>query len=212
MRVGTKLEQVVRHRDDGSTVTAGEHIIERTELGLTKTNAAAEAGITRECLRQWQYRGANARRQEIAGLPVDPKDLPFIDWLNRFEAAETAAELRYLSVVDQAATEAQRIRKITVKRELRPNPAGSGPDILVETERTETVEERPPVWEAAKWRLQTMSPGRYTIRPETAEAEATVTRDERASALVDSLEGYLAGIAESTGDLHGPVELPAVEE
>lgn len=209
----TKLSMVVRHRDDGSDVTAGDHIIERTELGLPKTNAAAEAGITRECLRQWQYRGANARLRQIAGEPVDPKDLPFIDWLNRFEAAETAAELRYLSVVDQAATETQRIRKITVKSELRPNPSG-GPDVLVEIERMESVEERPPVWEAAKWRLQTMSPGRYTVRPETEEKESTVSREERAAGLVGSLEAYLAGVAEAkaSGDLHGPIEITAVEE
>lgn len=201
----TKLTQVIRREPDGSPVTAGQHVIARVELGLDLVAAARESNIGTSTLHEWRQRGASARALLAQGKPVEPRELPFVDWLNDFEAAEAAAELRYLTVIDTAATQPQRYKKLVVKKEMRPV---NGVDVLVVVEQTETVEERPPQWTAAAWRLERTMPAKYGRRIEVAPAGSAggMTVEDRASAIGNDLRAYLQGVADAkdAGPLYGP--------
>lgn len=209
----TKLTATIRHDADGKPVTAGDHVIERVGLGLDLIAAAKESNISTSTLHEWRQRGAAARALQAQGKPVDPRDLPFIDWLNGFEAAEAAAELRYLTVIDAAATQPQRFKKIVVRKELR---TVADVEAMVVVEQTETVEERPPLWTAAAWRLERAYPGKYARRLEVADAQSGMSNEERAEALTNDLRSYLQGVADAkdAGPLHGPqvIDVDAIEE
>jgi len=183
----TKLDQVVRHRENGSPITAGEQVIERIQLGLDLQSAADSAGISRVTLHNWRLTGARHRASEANGKRLTPAQRKFADFLDRLERAEAEAEANRLAIIHRAATGGATVTKRTEKR------AGDG-TLVEQTVVTETLR---PEWTAAAWWLERRKPHKYARRVEVtgAEGQPLVPQDEQARHLADSLRDFLAGAA-----------------
>lgn len=180
----TGLTQTVRHRPDGTPVTAGEAIIEHVTLGLDYTSACAATGITRTALHQWRLRGARARARIAQGRDSDPADQPFIEFADALERADAEAEASRLAIIQRAAQGGARVVKTVEKLDAQGTVI----------ERTVTTETLRPEWTAAAWFLERRYPNRYARRVELTGAEGTplVPEADRARGLADSLREFLA--------------------
>jgi hypothetical protein len=183
----SKIDQVVRHRDNGTPVTAGDQVIERVQLGLDLQSAADSAGISRATLHNWRLTGARHRAAHAQGKKLTPAQQRFATFLDALERAEAEAEANRLAIISRAAQGGAVVTKTTVKRD------GQGA-VLERTEVTETLR---PEWTAAAWWLERRKPAKYARRVEVtgAEGQPLVPQDEQARNLADSLRDFLAGAA-----------------
>lgn len=183
----SKIDQVVRHRDNGTPVTAGEQVIERIQLGLDLQSAADSAGISRATLHNWRLAGARHRAAASQGKKLTPAQRRLAEFLDALERAEAEAEANRLAIISRAAQGGAVVTKTTVKR------SGDG-QVLERTEVTETLR---PEWTAAAWWLERRKPQKYARRVEVtgAEGQPLVPQDEQARNLADSLRDFLAGAA-----------------
>lgn len=186
----TKLDQVVRHRDNGQPVTAGEQVIERVQLGMDLADAADSAGIDRSTLHRWVVAGARHRAQQAQGRLKTPtaQQLALIEFCNSYERATAEAEASRLGIIQRAAVGGAVVTKRTVKRGA---PDAANPDGLV-LEVTEVTETLRPEWTAAAWWLERKRG--YVKRYEVTGAEGAplVPQAEAARDLADSLRDWLS--------------------
>jgi hypothetical protein len=170
----SKIDQVVRHRPDGSPVTAGEQVVERVQLGMDLQVAADSAGISRSTLHNWRLTGARHRAEAAQGKKLTPAQARLADFLDALERAEAEAEANRLAIVQRAATGGAQVVKVTEKVDAQGQ-------LLERTTVTETLA---PQWTAAAWWLERRRG--YVKRYELTGAEG---------APADSLRTYLEGAA-----------------
>ena len=191
----TKLDQIVLVRDDGSTVTAGQQIIDRVQLGMTLAAAADSAGVDRSTLHRWRVAGARYRADQAQGRLPDPtrEQQGLIDFCNALERAEAEAEVARLGIVQRAAVGGQAIKKTTIKYATIP-ATDKEPARRVEVERIEVEETLAPQWAAAAWWLERRRG--YVKRYELTGAEGSplVPPGEAARDLAESLREFQAGV------------------
>lgn len=191
----TKLDQVVRTRDDGTNVTAGEQVIDRVQLGMPLAAAADSAGLDRVTLHRWRVEGARLRAEHAQGRLRRPnrKQSNLIAFCNGLERAEAEAEASRLAIVQRAAVGGGVTTKTTVKTDASGNVV----------ERTTVTETLAPQWTAAAWWLERRRG--YVKRYEVtgADGQPLVPPDEAARGLADSLRDFLTGAATAQA-LSGP--------
>jgi hypothetical protein len=183
----TKLNQVVRTRADGSTVTAGDQVVERIQLGLDLQSAADSAGISRQTLHNWRLTGARHRAAAANGKRLTPAQRRYVEFLDALERAEAEAEANRLAIISRVAQGGATVTKTTEKRD-------ANGQLLERTEVTETLR---PEWTAAAWFLERRMPAKYARRVEVTGADGAplVDPDTQARGLADSLRDFLAGAA-----------------
>lgn len=180
----SKINQVVRHRSDGTPVTASEHLIERIQLGLPQHIACDGAGLDKQTLHNWRLAGARARALAAAGGKPTKAQRDLANFLDRLERAEAEAEANRLAIIQRAAQGGAVVTKTVEKR----NAAG---DLI---ERTVTTETLRPEWTAAAWWLERRHHARYARRFEVTGADGAplVPPEEQARGIADSARRYLA--------------------
>jgi hypothetical protein len=189
----SEITKVVRHRSDGSPVTAGEQIIERAQLGLDYQAAADSAGISRLALHHWRLDGARLRAVEAQGKrELAPHEAVFRDFVNALERAESEWEAARLAIIQRGAQGGATVTKTTEKWVPGPNPGD--PQVLVE--RTVVTETLRPEWTAAAWQLERRKPHKYGRRVALTDGEGgpLIPVQEQARGLADSLREYMLGV------------------
>lgn len=181
----SKIDQVVRHRPDGSPVTAGEQVVERVQLGMDLQVAADSAGISRSTLHTWRLTGARHRAEAAQGKRLTPAQERLADFLDALERAEAEAEANRLAIVQRAATGGAQVVKVTEKVDAQGQ-------LLERTTVTETLA---PQWTAAAWWLERRRGYVKRVEVTGAEGQPLVPQGEQARGLADSLRTYLEGAA-----------------
>jgi hypothetical protein len=180
----SKIDQVVKTRPDGTTLTAGQQVIDRVQLGLDLQASADSAGISRATLHKWRLRGARHRADQTQGRKVPTADLRFVEFVDALERAEAEAEANRLAIIQGAAQGGHEVTRVTVKT----NRDGQ---VL---ERTEVRETLRPEWTAAAWWLERRKPHKYARRLEVSTAESLVSAEDGARVLANELRDYLQGV------------------
>lgn len=183
----SKIDQVVRVREDGTEVTAGQQVVDRVQLGMGLSAAADSAGINRLTLYRWRNDGGALRAREAVGtLPKPtPHQSLLIDFCNRIDRAEAEAEAVRLGILQRAAQGGATRKRVTTKRDGQGNV----------TEIIEVVETLPPDAQWAAWWLERCRRSAYSPRFELtgAEGQALASRDDAARSIADSLRDFQAG-------------------
>jgi len=183
-----KLDDPVRQRRDGSTISAADHVLERIRLGADLDDAAAGANITPQTLWNWRRAGGNARAKHSQALELSPGEERYAQFLDDLEQAEAEAELARLQIVTQVAMGGWTIEKRMVKHQLVNG-------LMVEVERVEWTETAPPRWQPAAWFLERRFPEKYRRRFEMdATSSSSMSREDRARGIADAFREYLAGV------------------
>lgn len=186
-----ELTKVVRHRADGSPVTAGEQVIERRGLGLDDQAAADSAGINRTTLHHWRLGGARARAIEAQGKrELTTDEVALRNFVDALERAEAEWEASRLAIIQREAQGGYQTTKTVEK--YGPDPAGGNQPVLLE--RTVTTETAKPQWQAAAWQLERLRRDKYARRWEVtgAEGKPLIPEQDQARNLADSLRAYQA--------------------
>lgn len=181
------LPQVIRLRDDGTPVTAGEQVVEKRRLGLDDQAACDSAGVSRTTLHNWRLGGARARTIAAQGkraLTPEEQDLAtFVELLDRAEADWESDRLAII----QGAAKGGFVSTKTVEK---CNAVG---EVI---ERTVTTETLHPQWQAAAWQLERLRRDKYARRWEVtgADGNALIPEADQARNLADNLRDYLQGV------------------
>lgn len=183
----SEIDRVVRHRDDGSPVTAGEQVIERMFLVNDLHVSAASAGVSNTALYKWRLDGARLRAIEAQGKrELTERERVFVDFVNALERAEAAWEVGKLSIIQGAAEGGYQHEKVTEKWEMVDGE-------LKLTERNVVRWTADPQWTAAAWQLERRKPQKYGKRMALTDGEGgpLIPPAEQARELVDSVRLFL---------------------
>ncbi len=186
----SEFDRIVCHREDGTPVTAGEHVVERMELVNDLKVSAASAGVSNTALYQWRLDGARLRAIEAQGKrTLTERERVFVDFVNALERAEAAWEVGRLSIIQGAAEGGYQHEKVTEKWEMVDGE-------LRLTEKTVVRWTADPQWTAAAWQLERRKPQKYGRRMALTDGEGgpLIPQDEAARGLADSLREYLTGV------------------
>jgi hypothetical protein len=202
----SRIDEIVWVHDDGTTQTAADRVIDSIERGFSIKDACTEAGISKAGLHKWRTRGALARAILEDGGQIPEADERYVEFVNRLERGRIAWEMARIRAIEEAGTKPQIIKKVQVKKELRNG-------VMVEIERTEHVEERPPLWTPNAWLAERAFPHKWGRRLDvTHQTGDTEDAAERARALSDEAEAFLMGRDEAMGTATAAVIETAVVE
>lgn len=181
------LPQVIRYRDDGAPVTAGEQVIEKRRLGLDDQAACDSAGVSRSTLHNWRLGGARARTIAAQGKrALTPEEQDLAAFIEQLDRAEADWESDRLAIIQGAAKGGF----VTTKTVEKCNADGEV------VERTVTTETLHPQWQAAAWQLERLRRDKYARRWEVtgADGKALIPEADQARNLADNLRDYLQGV------------------
>lgn len=188
----TTVDMVLTTEPDGTTLTLGGAYCRNLALGTGPTAAAKAVGINPSTARLWRSNGRQAllRLETEGGDPTDI-EAPYLAFLAELEGAEAKAKAALLQGILDAGTQTQKYRKVQIRKELRDG-------VMVEVDRTETVEERPAQWTALAWMAERRWPNEFGRR---VAVDVQHTDDEgageRARDLAGEAEAYLQGMADA---------------
>lgn len=185
----SKIDAVVRTRDDGTKQTAGEAFIERIALGLPHDQAASSADVDRRTILNWRTKGSAALARQARGEKVTAAERRYAEFVRNLERAEADAETSRLGVIERAARGGTELTETRVRQER------NGQGVLVEVERTVITRRTAPAWQAAAWWLERRLPQRYARRFELSGPDGgPIPIEDRAAALADALRDFQAGV------------------
>lgn len=196
--------------ENGNPWTTADRVIARKRLGMLHKDIAADAGLSIAGLNLWRSNGAAARARVELGEPINERAAEYLTFLNAWETAEAEHKATLLGRIETAGTDPNITRKTTVRYAAPKIVAENGSVTygeMVEVERTVTVEERPGPWTALAWLLERRYPdelGRKMALDVKDERTSTSMAD-RAKALSDEVEGFLASRTESGENTPVPV-------
>lgn len=191
-----EIHTVIDQRDGGEVqVTRLDRIIETFRVGGTIADAAARAGVARQCLYDWQRKGVRVRAELIAGTKRDAEltadDLDYLAYVEAVEKAESEGKLLLLGLNDRLARGGIPLTTTTVKTDATGNVV----------ERTEKTEHTLPDGAAIRWALQCRWPDEFQPRQKVELAGQVAIEGQpadRAADLAESLRAYLDGIEDAT--------------
>lgn len=180
-----KLTAVVRITDDGTELTAADLIVQEVENGQPLEVAAALAGVSVRTVHNWLRNGARTEERLLINpdAPADRDDLAYRDFLHAYERARAVAERRCWELMGELA------KGGTTKRLIRKTVNGQV------VEETSMVETRVPSFQALRWTMANRYGHRDRI--ELKVEQGALSEDERADALADVIEQWLASQPES---------------
>lgn len=190
------LPQVIRLRDDGSPVTAGEQVIEKRRLGLDDQAACDSAGVSRTTLHNWRLGGARARTIAAQGKrALTPEEQNLATFVEQLDRAEADWESDRLAII-QGAAKGGFVTTKTAEKWVACDISDDTPDGRKLVERTVTTETLHPQWQAAAWQLERMRRDKYARRWEVtgADGKALIPEADQARNLADNLRDYLQGV------------------
>lgn len=184
----SKIDQPVRQRPDGTTVTAGQEFIDRIRLGLPHDQAAASANLDRRTILNWRIKGSSALAKQLTGKRLTAAEQRYAEFVRNLERAEADAETSRLGVIERAASGG-----ITIT-ETHETHALDAQGVLVLRERRTVTKQLAPQWTAAAWWLERRLPQRYARRVELSGPEGgAIPIEDRARDLASALRDFQAG-------------------
>lgn len=187
------IDRIVRHREDGSPVTAAEQVIERMLLVNDLHVSAASAGVSNTALYKWRLDGARLRAIEAQGKrTLTDREQVFVDFVNALERAEAAWEVGKLSIIQGAAEGGYQHEKVTEKWEPGPPDEDGNPTLRL-VERSVVRWTADPQWTAAAWQLERRKPQKYGKRMALTDGEGgpLIPQAEQARELADSMRLFI---------------------
>lgn len=195
---------------DGNPWTTSERVIARKRLGMLHKDIAADAAMSEGTLKFWRSNGAAARARVELGEPITPRAAEYLAFLTAWETAEAEHKATLLGRIETAGTDPNVTRKTTVRHAAPKIVAENGSVTygeMIEVERTETVEERPGPWTALAWLLERRYPDELgrKMAVDVKDERTSTSMADRAKALSDEVEGFLASRTESGENTSVPV-------
>lgn len=178
---------------DGTHTTTGNLFLTCIALGMPADAAAKRAGTAESTVRSWRLKGGAARHKVEAGLNITTREAEYVTFLTDYEAADAKAMAVIIGAIEDAGLKPQTIVRTVVKHALVEGE-------MVETERTQTTEVRPPDVGNLRWLAARRWASQWGDRvavdlPDSGEGGTT---EDRARRLSGQVEAYLAAEAESS--------------
>lgn len=173
--------------ENGVPITVADRIVRGLRLGNYFEQAAAAAGVHRETAYGWLRVAGKARirarGRSIDDLALTDHERRCVEFSDAVAAAEAQWEVGTLARLEQLGRGGLTRTHETIRYDADGN-------LIDRTVRTETL---PPNAQVLEWRLTRRFPERYGQRVERLDG-ASLTEEEHAAALVDSLDAYLEGV------------------
>lgn len=175
--------------DDGErTVTVSERIVASLRAGNYLEPSAAAAGVSKAVVYNWlKTAGYANKRYEGDRTRMTPFEERCCRFLDAIDEAQGIWEVGALTQLERLARGGIEIKKTTTKY----NSDGT-------VERTETIEHTLPDKQVLEWRLERRHEDRWGRKLRIEETPATLPVADHADALINSLDDYLAGVADAS--------------
>lgn len=181
------LSRIIGQREDGTTVTVADQIINARRAGAYIEHAAANAGITKETVYEW-LRVAGRARIRAKGRPVTELDLTDHEReCLGFSDAVAEAEGQWL--VNQVAT-LESLARGGVQQVTTIIETDSQQQVVKSTTRTTHTLPNAAV---IMWRLERAFPQQFGRRIEVTTPPTALSDAERAAELLTGIQSYLEG-------------------
>jgi hypothetical protein len=186
----TILDAIVGREPDGKAIRVLDAIAKSLTSGNYFETACARAGVTAEQAYEWLRTAAKIRiratARELEDLDLTHLEHLCLEFQDAVLKAESVWETAALATLERLGS--GEIKVTTTKtREVIDAQTGEVRERVVTT----TVRELPPSANVLTWRLSRRFPQRYGNNVEP-EQHATLSENEHAEALVESIEAYLA--------------------
>lgn len=187
--IGAKFD----HRDDGTTRTVAEALVDFVAAGDYLTDACAAVGIERETAREWLRVAARVRIANDGDPNPDnlgQHEANCLKFSDGFAKALSAFKHDKLAEVDQIGRGGRRVTKIRRKRVYKNANDKEGSIAW----QVEEIEQTQPDLRAIMFRLQHRFPGEFSPKMQVSNVEDfTLSDDEVAESLAEKLEIFLQG-------------------
>lgn len=184
----TKLNQVVRVRNDGTKLTCADVVLEATRYGMEVDDAAAAANLSKVTIYAWKKAGAQAHAKAARGERLTKSERDYAEFLNDLETARSEFELGRLDNIHRAGRGGAKV----VETHTTTRRTAKG-DTLTETRTVEKT--LLPQWQADAWLLERRMPAKYRRRVELTgqDGRDLVPVEKRAHDLAESFDAFLQG-------------------
>lgn len=178
-------------REDGTTRTVAERIIDLMRTGLPIDTAASAAGQNRFTVRGWLKVAGQATIRQTADetYALTPHEQKCREFTQQIEQATAEYETNEWERHGKIAWGGGRITEVRVERRF----AGPHDTTGTKSKQVETVKILPPDARAIEFRLAHTFPSRYGNRVTVAVEEPALSDEEKAESLAEQLSAYLEG-------------------